>query len=331
MKKKFLLAALGLAAVAALSLGVAACGGEGGDWTVEKVYSKARSCGYRGTVAELKAELAAHAITDLGTTANGADHEHVFPEWTVVLEPACDSIGISFRQCTLCREAEFSFEEALPHTFGPARVIREATCEEEGVSLSTCTECGFVKEEVLPLAAHTFEEGWTSDATHHWHKATCSHADEVSGKAVHTFEGGVCTECGRASGTYLVPVRYTGIAKYFGENITPWEYLHNGVDLIAEAGTPVFATAAGVITNLGGDMLIIAHADGVESYYRCIDIDPALKVGDAVAQGEQIGTVAFGPNYESDEAHLCFVLTFDKTPKDPLPYLGIESDRRFYD
>ena len=98
MKKKFLLAALGLAAVAALSLGVAACGGEGGDWTVEKVYLKARSCGYRGTVAELKAELAAHAITDLGTTENGADHEHVFPEWTVVLEPACDSIGISFRR-----------------------------------------------------------------------------------------------------------------------------------------------------------------------------------------------------------------------------------------
>ena len=107
MKKKFLLAALGLAAVTALSLGVAACGGEGGDWTVEKVYSKARSCGYRGTVAELKAELAAHAITDLGTTENGADHEHVFPEWTVVLESACDSIGISFRQCALPRGGIF--------------------------------------------------------------------------------------------------------------------------------------------------------------------------------------------------------------------------------
>ena len=34
---------------------------------------------------------------------------------------------------------------------------------------------------------HTFAEEWTSDATHHWHAATCEHKTEVSGKADHTF------------------------------------------------------------------------------------------------------------------------------------------------
>ena len=35
---------------------------------------------------------------------------------------------------------------------------------------------------------HTFAEDWTSDATHHWHAATCEHTEEISEKAVHNFE-----------------------------------------------------------------------------------------------------------------------------------------------
>ena len=34
---------------------------------------------------------------------------------------------------------------------------------------------------------HTFATDWTSDATSHWHKATCEHTSEVSDKALHTF------------------------------------------------------------------------------------------------------------------------------------------------
>jgi len=42
---------------------------------------------------------------------------------------------------------------------------------------------------------HTFSEEWTSDATYHWHAATCDDTDEVSGKAEHTFdEGKITTE-----------------------------------------------------------------------------------------------------------------------------------------
>ena len=45
---------------------------------------------------------------------------------------------------------------------------------------------------------HTFETTWTSDETNHWHKATCEHTTEVSGKAAHTFDPDTnkCTVCG---------------------------------------------------------------------------------------------------------------------------------------
>ena len=34
---------------------------------------------------------------------------------------------------------------------------------------------------------HSFSKDWTSNATDHWHAATCEHTTEVSGKAKHTF------------------------------------------------------------------------------------------------------------------------------------------------
>lgn len=38
-----------------------------------------------------------------------------------------------------------------------------------------------------PTHVHTFSEAWTTDATSHWHAATCEHTTEVSGKADHQF------------------------------------------------------------------------------------------------------------------------------------------------
>ena len=38
-----------------------------------------------------------------------------------------------------------------------------------------------------PPHVHTFCEAWTTDATSHWHTATCEHTTEVSGKADHQF------------------------------------------------------------------------------------------------------------------------------------------------
>lgn len=53
---------------------------------------------------------------------------------------------------------------------------------------------------------HTFAEEWSSDATNHWHAATCEHKDEVSDKAAHTWgDDGKCTVCGREKGDEPTP------------------------------------------------------------------------------------------------------------------------------
>ena len=49
---------------------------------------------------------------------------------------------------------------------------------------------------------HTYGAGWTSDATHHWHEATCEHSGEKGEYAEHTWDSGTvttaatCTEAG---------------------------------------------------------------------------------------------------------------------------------------
>ena len=45
---------------------------------------------------------------------------------------------------------------------------------------------------------HTYSTEWSFDETYHWHKATCDHKDEVSGKAEHTATNGKCSVCGCA-------------------------------------------------------------------------------------------------------------------------------------
>ena len=41
---------------------------------------------------------------------------------------------------------------------------------------------------------HTYSTDWTSDATSHWHAATCEHTTEVKDKATHSFNEGDVTK-----------------------------------------------------------------------------------------------------------------------------------------
>lgn len=101
---------------------------------------------------------------------------------------------------------------------------------------------------------------------------------------------------------------------------------HNGVDLAAPIGTPIAATAAGTVSAAGprggyGNLVIIDHADGSQSYYAHQDrID--VRVGQTVAQGEHIGTV--GATGRVTGPHLHFEIRRGGTPVDPAPLIGLE-------
>lgn len=81
----------------------------------------------------------------------------------------------------------------------------QATCEHSTLQANlgehldenldgACDICGYEDQS----CQHTYSEEWTSDATHHWHAATCNHMGTVSEKAEHADgdNDGACDTCG---------------------------------------------------------------------------------------------------------------------------------------
>lgn len=114
----------------------------------------------------------------------------------------------------------------------------------------------------------------------------------------------------------------------FGTRISPFTRstdFHKGLDLSAPRGTPVFATADGVVTFAGrfpfrqsvawwrfGNVVVINHADRFITIYAHCDTTQ-VKRGDVVRQGQTIATV--GSTGWSTNAHLHYEVRADlETP-----------------
>ena len=108
-------------------------------------------------------------------------------------------------------------------------------------------------------------------------------------------------------------------------------YEHKGVDFSAAAGTSVLAVDAGTIESIYKDDILLGteitvdHGEGVKSVYRFVTEAEGLTVGQTVAKGEVIATVAEANGNEyKDGAHLHFEITKDGTVVDPATYLTLE-------
>ena len=78
------------------------------------------------------------------------------------------------------------------HVWDEGTITKQATEETAGEKTFKCEKCEETRvEEVAKLEhTHKFEAGWSSDATHHWHNASCDHKDQVSEKGEHTWDEG---------------------------------------------------------------------------------------------------------------------------------------------
>lgn len=78
----------------------------------------------------------------------------------------------------------------------------------------------------------------------------------------------------------------------------PWLSGHRGVDLAAAPGSPVRASGTGRVhfagSVAGRPTVSIMHPSGVRTTYQ--PVEPSVAVGDAVARGQVIGTLARGPD-----------------------------------
>ena len=98
---------------------------------------------------------------------------------------------------------------------------------------------------------------------------------------------------------------------------------HDGIDYIAEEGTPVLAAADGKVRSAEfsasrGNYIVIDHTDGFSTVYACLK-EMQVSVGDEMKAGTQIGTV--GSTGMSTGPHLHLELWLGDEPIDPGEYL----------
>jgi len=131
-----------------------------------------------------------------------------------------------------------------------------------------------------------------------------------------------------SSGTWLRPCSYTKVSSPFGDRDAPTagaSTYHQGVDLSAPEGTPIYASRTGVVTaatfgKSAGYYVSINHGDGFSSIYMHMTRYVVSK-GQAVSAGQVIGYV--GSTGVSTGPHLHFGISYNGKYVNPAHYVNL--------
>jgi murein DD-endopeptidase MepM/ murein hydrolase activator NlpD len=123
-----------------------------------------------------------------------------------------------------------------------------------------------------------------------------------------------------------LPVAGTWKASGFGWRIDPitgQEAMHEGIDFIAEKGTPIYAAAAGVVSFAGyhptyGNLVELDHGGGLMTRYAHAS-KLLVKQGEFVRRGALIARV--GSTGRSTGSHLHFEVRQNGVALNPTPFL----------
>ncbi|MFQ5802077.1 MAG: M23 family metallopeptidase [Candidatus Methylomirabilales bacterium] len=122
------------------------------------------------------------------------------------------------------------------------------------------------------------------------------------------------------------------VSSRFGPRKSPFtgrRQRHTGIDIAASRGTPIVATADGVVTFSGrlagyGRAIVITHGFGLKSFYGH-NKKNKVKKGDRVKRGQVIGLV--GSTGYSTGSHVHYEVLVKDNPVNPLNYI-IDDKRR---
>ncbi len=127
----------------------------------------------------------------------------------------------------------------------------------------------------------------------------------------------------------IIPIKNSNlefISSGFGFRVHPIykvKKFHQGMDFVAKVGTPIYATADGVISvveygNTGyGNHVVISHDYGYQTIYGHMN-DIAVKKNQKIRRGELIGTV--GNTGLSTGPHLHYEVVNNGKPVNPINY-----------
>jgi len=126
----------------------------------------------------------------------------------------------------------------------------------------------------------------------------------------------------------LQPVATGWFSSNYGMRLDPFsgkQAMHEGVDFMAEVGTPIKAAAGGVVVYSEhhpqyGNMVAIDHGNGLISRYAHAS-KRLVKASDIVLQGQKIGEV--GSTGRSTGPHLHFEILSNGAPQNPVRYLQV--------
>ncbi len=125
---------------------------------------------------------------------------------------------------------------------------------------------------------------------------------------------------GVGTGTFSMPTSGR-LSSPFGMR---WGRMHNGVDLAAPIGTPIYAADEGVVISSEykgsyGNLVIIDHQNGYKTYYAH-NSENLVSVGDTITKGDLIAKM--GSTGRSTGPHLHFEVRYNDQPQDPMNYIG---------
>lgn len=99
---------------------------------------------------------------------------------------------------------------------------------------------------------------------------------------------------------------------------------HAGIDLAAPIGTPIYATADGVVSEAGynrggyGNLIKLTHGKGIETRYGHL-ASILVRSGQRVVRGQQIGRM--GSTGRSTGSHLHYEVRIDGRAVNPIPFM----------
>ena len=123
------------------------------------------------------------------------------------------------------------------------------------------------------------------------------------------------------------PVKLAEFMSAYGRRSDPFERrmrMHEGIDLAAPLGTPIYATADGVVTTAGwhnggyGKLVKVDHGRGIETRYAHLS-SIAVQPGQRVTRGQQVGRM--GSTGRSTGSHLHYEVRIDGRAVNPIPFM----------
>ncbi|MBR6918295.1 MAG: hypothetical protein IKN38_08930, partial [Clostridia bacterium] len=141
-----------------------------------------------------------------GASVDYSITSHTEPDaWTLDYSPTCTAQGRKHKECSVCHNMRYSYQDALGHAWNSGVITTAATCSATGVKTYTCTRsgCGATYTDTVPI-----------DSTNHNYVATVTAPTcGAAGYTTHT-----CSRCGDSYTD--TPVAATGAHTWNAGSVT---------------------------------------------------------------------------------------------------------------